>query len=347
MTEDPDVGNVFRRTRIVCVSDTHNTSPLDGAFKLPKGDVLIHAGDLTNQGSFSELQRAVQWIEQADFECKIVIAGNHDITLDERFYQQYGNRFHNQNPQDAKSCRELLTQSKSITYLNHEARDIRLTAPDGPRTCFKVFGSPFSPERGLWAFGYPQERSTALWDEIPLDTDIVLTHTPPQSSCDVGKDRGNAGCEALRHALGRVKPRLAICGHVHEGRGVERVRWADGNGNGVSWIDPGMGNNKMSMVDLTARRGTPLDNDGSFVNISTKDSAQTEDNLDKTDDSSSLVVAPTMSSLTNSVGRKETCIINAAIMASSWPHKGRGGKKLNKPIVVDIDLPVYESLDEI
>ena len=42
--------------------------------------------------------------------------------------------------------------------------------------------------------------------------------------------------------------------------------------------------------------------------------------------------------------RKETCIINAAVMASSWPHKsgGGGGKKYNKPVVVDIDLPVWE-----
>lgn len=37
--------------------------------------MLIHAGDLTNQGSFAELQKTVQWIEEADFEAKIVIAG--------------------------------------------------------------------------------------------------------------------------------------------------------------------------------------------------------------------------------------------------------------------------------
>jgi predicted phosphodiesterase len=40
----------LRRTRIVCVSDTHNNT-----FKLPKGDILIHAGDITNQGSYSEV----------------------------------------------------------------------------------------------------------------------------------------------------------------------------------------------------------------------------------------------------------------------------------------------------
>lgn len=65
----------LRRTRIVCISDTHNSSPADGAFKLPAGDVLIHAGDLTNQGTLSELQKTLKWIEEADFEVKIVIAG--------------------------------------------------------------------------------------------------------------------------------------------------------------------------------------------------------------------------------------------------------------------------------
>lgn len=59
-----------RKTRIVCVSDTHRQTP-----KLPAGDVLIHAGDLTNQGTISELKGAVEWLEKADFEAKIVIAG--------------------------------------------------------------------------------------------------------------------------------------------------------------------------------------------------------------------------------------------------------------------------------
>jgi hypothetical protein len=78
-----------RRTRIVCVSDTHNAT-----VKLPPGDVLIHAGDLTNQGSYSEvssesfecgfsttdacllqLERTMKWLENAPFEAKIVIAG--------------------------------------------------------------------------------------------------------------------------------------------------------------------------------------------------------------------------------------------------------------------------------
>lgn len=59
-----------RKTRIVCISDTHCQMP-----RLPPGDVLIHAGDLTNQGSYSELKKAVEKLEKADFEAKIVVAG--------------------------------------------------------------------------------------------------------------------------------------------------------------------------------------------------------------------------------------------------------------------------------
>lgn len=40
----------LRKTRIVCISDTHNCT-----VKLPPGDILIHAGDLTNKGSKSEV----------------------------------------------------------------------------------------------------------------------------------------------------------------------------------------------------------------------------------------------------------------------------------------------------
>ena len=65
-----DTARQTRKTRIVCISDTHNQTP-----KLPQGDVLIHAGDMTKQGSRHELERTVRWLESTDFEAKIVIAG--------------------------------------------------------------------------------------------------------------------------------------------------------------------------------------------------------------------------------------------------------------------------------
>jgi hypothetical protein len=154
---------LLRRTRFVCVSDTHNSSPLNGSFKLPKGDVLIHAGDLTNQGTLTELDKSLSWIETAEFEVKIVTAGNHDLTLDAEFYAQHGPHFHNQYLQNSVDCINRIKNSSSITYLEHEHREIKLMAHSGPRTTFKVFGSPYSPSRGLWAFGYkPLQNITAM-----------------------------------------------------------------------------------------------------------------------------------------------------------------------------------------
>ncbi|KAH7152892.1 Metallo-dependent phosphatase-like protein [Dactylonectria macrodidyma] len=369
---------MYRRTRIVCVSDTHNCT-----VKLPKGDVLIHAGDLTNQGSYSELSKTVKWLEQADFEAKIVIAGNHDITLDKDFFAEHGLYFHNQNIQSPEECLSLLTSSPSITYLNHESIAMRLTSPSGPRTQFTVFGSPFSPRHGLWAFNYdsPQNPSsctdlTSIWDRIPLDTDIVVTHTPPKTHCDETEDRRAAGCEALRRAFWRVRPKLAVCGHVHPGRGAERVTW-DLNSRNIAykekgiarWQDPGEGNNKISLVDLTGRKAPSLANDGSHPGRSQRPSSSgclaTTPLHDITDSpgpppfsfSSSDVdtqvcrgnvglggdaTSPRSDqpALAGRMGRRETCVVNAAIMKKNYPHLG--SRQLNKAIVVDLDLPSWE-----
>ncbi|KAK2780628.1 hypothetical protein FQN53_001103 [Emmonsiellopsis sp. PD_33] len=326
------------RTRIVCVSDTHGYGTQDGAFKLPKGDVLIHAGDLSNQGSSSELRKAVEWIENADFEAKIVIAGNHDITLDSDFYHKNWESFHNQAQESTDECKNLFSNSSSITYLNHESATIRLSNPEGPRTVFKIFGSPYSPYCGKWAFLYSPEEAPAFWSQIPADTDIVLTHTPPHSHRDKN-EHGNLGCEYLRQALWRIRPRLAVCGHVHDGRGYDRVRWdLEPQSEFFKELSsttgelPPRGSKKQSLVDLTGRVRPRLDNDGSLnspSSIPTANDAPIQD------------TARELGESIGSSGRNETCIVNAAIMATNWPH--RGGKKFNTPLVVDLDLPTYEA----
>lgn len=171
---------------------------------------------------------SARWLEST-LTCWL---GNHDLTLDSSFYAEHGLSFHNQNPQSSAKCLDLLESSSSIIYLSHGSATINLTSPSGPHTQFKVFGSPFSPRHGLWAFYYeaPQNPSssselTSLWEQIPLDTDIVVTHTPPRTHRDETDERRATGCEALRQALWRVRPQLAVCGHIHDGRGVERVMW--------------------------------------------------------------------------------------------------------------------------
>ncbi len=264
-------------------------------------------------------------------------------------------------------------------------------SPTGPRTTFKIFGSPFSPAQGRWAFGYGPDEAAQLWDRIPLDTDIVVTHTPPKYHCDERSDRRAVGCEGLREVLWRVRPRLAISGHVHESRGVERVRWDLGTSNlkyreskTVPWEDPGRNNKKLSIIDLTTKGGAPLENDGSVGAIHSR--VATRNNIVR--DSARLplndgeplpdgpkpsatggvsqvtrqllaIPAPSLppethgrggippsqicdlEALSGRMGRQETCIVNASIMAASWPRSE--SKKFSKPIVIDIDLPVWKN----
>lgn len=385
----------LRRTRFVCISDTHNQTP-----KLPAGDVLIHAGDLTNQGNISELRKIVAWLEKADFEAKLVVAGNHDITLDEPFYSQHGAYFHNQQPQNSAECIALLRSSSTITYLQHEARTIQLKNPDGPRTYFNVFGSPYSPECGNWAFQYKRDTEHKLWNEIPLDTDVLITHAPPQFHCDTNSKGIADGCKDLREALMRIRPPLHVCGHRHEGRGSERVRWKIDlpiagllESQTDVWKDPGTGSNKQSLVDLSLRGGNPIDNDFNHTSsvvsnsvsfTSTPASPIQQEASSQPDVMVAAYANPRRSSvvkklsslsrtfqppragrpgaiataqtqedeqlisrldswrtaaLLGRMGKRETCVVNTAIMAQSY---GAGGpRRLNKPIVVDIDLPVW------
>ena len=60
-----------RPINVVCISDTHNQQP-----DLPDGDLLLHAGDLTQDGSFDELQAQLDWLNGQRHRCKVVIAGN-------------------------------------------------------------------------------------------------------------------------------------------------------------------------------------------------------------------------------------------------------------------------------
>lgn len=310
-----------RKIRIVCISDTHNQTP-----KLPAGDILIHAGDLTNQGSYSELKKTVSWLEKADFEHKIVVAGNHDTTLDPPFFHSAANKWKWPAPQDPTLCKALLTSSPSLTYLEHASTVLSIASSTSTQpTRLKVFGSPFSPGHRGWAFQYADgEAAQRLWSVIEHDVDVLVTHTPALGLCDWAGGGEMAGCAELRRAVERVRPCLHVCGHIHAGRGVQRVRWKGGAGTEIRrdtaplvegteedndgidvesmevWDDPGKGNNKkLSRVDLTGKAGRKLD--------------------------------------WGVVGRRETCVVNAAILGA---REIGGSVVVAKPIVVDIEVSV-------
>ncbi|KAK4892242.1 hypothetical protein LTR27_009251 [Elasticomyces elasticus] len=226
-----------QKVRIVCISDTHNHAPGEG-YTLPKGDILIHAGDLTNQGSLAEIKKTVEWIEKTEFAVKVVVAGWHV------------------QPDEPEVCRDLLTQNTNFIYLQHSCAVVDVP---NKHVSLRIFGSPYSPDRGRqnWAFQYNDEQAQGLWDAIPAETDIIVIHTPPAGHCDASTYWQEGGCPALLKALGRVRPLLHVCGHCHEGRGAKMVHWDDSEDRVASWDgwqDPGAGNKKQSLFDLTSSR---------------------------------------------------------------------------------------------
>ncbi|KAL1970034.1 hypothetical protein VTN77DRAFT_6439 [Rasamsonia byssochlamydoides] len=204
--------NIWTRTAIrdesapptitfVCISDTHNGQP-----DVPDGDVLIHAGDLTQSGSGQELQATIDWLNTLPHRHKIVIAGNHDLVLDSAFVHV--------NKDEAR--RRDTIQWGNVVYL----QDHSVTLDVNGRS-IKVFGSPWTPRHGNWAFQYP--RTEDIWRErMPSDVDVLITHGPPRGHLDL-----NSGCLSLLRELWRLdkKPRLHVFGHIHEGHGQEWVEF--------------------------------------------------------------------------------------------------------------------------
>ena len=129
-------------TRFLIISDTHTVVPFPSTnktrafrFPLPKADVLLHAGDLTNVGRLAEYQTTFNMLKAAPAELKLVIPGNHDITLHEDFYVEgTGKRKHTRfggEMEDVQKVRELWTGQEAkeagIIYLEEGVRTFELS----------------------------------------------------------------------------------------------------------------------------------------------------------------------------------------------------------------------------
>ena len=137
--------------------------------RLPS-DLLIHAGDLTQSGSFQELQLAINWLRSQPHRHKVVVAGNHDLLLDATL----DNGPPRGRDDVAPRRRREEPDWGDIIHLQDSA--VALTCSNGRRV--RLYGSPRSAKHGNWAFQYP--RSQDIWKNVvPDETDILITHGPP------------------------------------------------------------------------------------------------------------------------------------------------------------------------
>jgi len=176
---------------IICISDTHN---LHDKLILPaKGDLIIHAGDLTEAGTERELKEFFNWFANLPYPYKICIAGNHDFLLEKTTKQKLKNLV-----------------PKNVIYLEDETVNIN---------GINFWGSPHIPTNHNWAFKKTPLEMEAHWKKIPNNTDILITHTPPKGILDESNKETEIGCPYLRKQISIIKPKFHIFGHLHENYG--------------------------------------------------------------------------------------------------------------------------------
>lgn len=176
--------------RIVCISDTHGQHR---NIQLPKGDMLIHAGDISSTGTEDQIMNFMEWFKDQEFQYKIFISGNHDFLFERK----------------PKTARQIIPES--IIYLEESSINI-----EG----LKIYGTPVTPYFLNWAFNrQPGKDIEKHVNRIPNDVDILISHGPPHGFLDVNSAGQHCGCPSLLAKVKTAKPKLMICGHIHEGYG--------------------------------------------------------------------------------------------------------------------------------
>jgi Icc-related predicted phosphoesterase len=79
-------------------------------------------------------------------------------------------------------------------------------------------GIPVTPWE--WSFDLDDEQASAMLEPCPEGAVLVL-HSPPKGHCDSAGDGSHFGSPALLAAIEDKRPRLAVCGHIHESWGCE------------------------------------------------------------------------------------------------------------------------------
>ena len=187
--------------KIDAISDLHGSRPT-----LPGGDLLIIAGDMNARDKLSEWVSFYHWLEKQNYRKKIYIAGNHD-----GFLTQYNT--------SSDPMWEKLNADHTVEYLCDS-----LTEFEG----LKIWGTPWSlsfdeSNPHCRSFTGTEEELKAKYDLIPDDIDILISHGPMKHMLDANRDGYACGSYELRNAVDRVKPKLLICGHIHEQGGKQMM----------------------------------------------------------------------------------------------------------------------------
>ncbi|MDJ0826409.1 MAG: metallophosphoesterase family protein [Rhodobacter sp.] len=118
-------------------------------------------------------------------------------------------------PGNAESHEELRDAAHEGTQVLHGTG----TTVDGVKLFGLGYGVPTTPF-GAWSCDLSEREATALLSQC-AEADILITHSPPKGVADVTSGGMSVGSTAVRDAIERLQPQLALCGHIHDSWGRE------------------------------------------------------------------------------------------------------------------------------
>lgn len=180
---------------IVALSDTHG---LHREITLPKGEVLVYAGDFSRFGTHYELEEFMSWLEEQDFKKILVVPGNHDHQL----MKMWPNVYRSIGGNKIKVLIDDVCVYRGVVF----------------------YGTPWMVMYNDWAFMLPD--LVHKYAKIPDNTDVLITHGPPFGVLDKGQMGVHCGSRALMDRVSDL-PRLKahFFGHIHEGFGEEHIHY--------------------------------------------------------------------------------------------------------------------------
>jgi uncharacterized protein len=177
--------------KLLAFSDLHRD--LDQAAQLVErsreADVVIGAGDFAS--IHKGLEEAIDALEPIAVPT-VLVPGNNET-------------------EDA--LRTACEDWEGATVLHGQGTEI-----DGTQFYGLGAGVPITPWD--WSFDLDDEQAAERLAGCPEGA-VLVVHSPPKGHCDTSSAGDHLGSQAILETIEAKRPRLAVCGHIHEAWGAE------------------------------------------------------------------------------------------------------------------------------
>lgn len=181
------------------MSDTHKQHKEWDRY-LTGGDVLALTGDFDLE-HYLQLEEFLEWLKKVGkkYTYVLLVGGNHDQVLADNL-EEFKNSL--------KGTNIFFLDNEPLTLFNPKVIFYGSSASVGYGNVYTAFAG---------TDGYLKDK---VWNKIPKNIDILLTHTPPYGICDA-----YYGSHSLLEKVQQLPNlKLHMFGHIHVGYGHKKIK---------------------------------------------------------------------------------------------------------------------------